>query len=85
MPKQKLYLAHFQFHCGEGEIPFHHTLFAASLEEAKRHIGKYLREFAAQPERVGYLCYEYWDGYYAVNYDGVEEVTPEDVVRRLRI
>jgi len=55
------------------------------LRQAGRRIGEYLREFAAQPERVGYLCYLYWGGYYAVSYDGVEEVTPEDVVRHLRI
>lgn len=85
MQKGKLYLAHFEFYSGEAEIPFHHTLWAASMEEARRRVEEYLREFAAEPERVGYLSYLYWDGYYGVKYKGLEETTPERVVRYLRI
>lgn len=83
MPKKKLFLAHFTFRSGEAEIPFHHTVSARNLEDAERRIEDYLDDFAAFPKRIGYLRYEYWHGYYAVDYEGVDPTTPDSVVRHL--
>jgi hypothetical protein len=85
MSKQELFLAHFTFRSGEAEIPFHHTLFARDLEDAEERIDVYLGDFAAFPKRVGHLQYEYWHGYYAVDYEGVEPATPGSIVRHLMI
>jgi hypothetical protein len=85
MSKEKLFLAHFTFRSGEAEIPFHHTLFARDFESAEERIDSYLSDFAAFPQRVGHLHYEYWHGYYAVDYEGVEPATPESIVRHLMI
>ena len=85
MPKKKLFLVHFTFRSGEAEIPFHHTLFARNLRGAERRIEEYLSDFADFPKRLGHLCYEYWHGYYAVDYEGVEPTTPDFVVRHLMI
>ncbi|MGH9863519.1 MAG: hypothetical protein ACRD35_08860 [Candidatus Acidiferrales bacterium] len=85
MPRQKLYLAHFTFRSGEAEIPFHHTILASSLTQAEKKIENYLSDFAGFPNRIGYLSYEYWHGYYAVDYEGVEQRTADSVIQHLMI
>lgn len=85
MPTEGLFLAHFTFRSGEAEVPFHHTLFADTTEEAMLTVRTYLREFARDPRPTGPYSYEYEKGAYAVLFEGLGSETSISVVKHLQI
>lgn len=85
MSETKVFLADFTFRSGEAEMPFHHTLLAKNIADAESKIDRYFRDFGPDVKPIGYLCFEYQQGYYAVLYEGLEQSTPERVVQHLMI
>ena len=83
MPQETLFLAHFTFISGEAELPFHHTLLARSAKRAMVAIRRYLRGFASGAQPLNNFTYEYYGGYYAVSFDGLERTASEAVISHL--
>ena len=87
--RSRLYLATFEFNVGTYGVPVHHTLWARDPESAERKISRYLNTFYGPKhesnwERSGDTWY-YHNGQVTVDLHSVEQVTAEEVIRRISI
>lgn len=88
-PRSRTFLVAYEFDSGGYGVPFYHTIRARDMKSAVRKAERYLDGFYGPKresdwERQG-NTWSYHLGAVTVKLGGVEELTPEQVVRRLLI
>lgn len=87
--RSKLFLATFEFNVGTYGVPVHHTISARDIESAEKKISRYLNTFYGPKHQSNWErhgdTWSYHLGDVIVDLHSVEEVTAEEVIRRIRI
>ncbi|MBE0425367.1 MAG: hypothetical protein IBX72_01810 [Nitrospirae bacterium] len=74
---EKLYLATFEFVCGEYEQMFQKAFYAKNPKDLEKQIHLYLKNYygAGNTSEIDGTRYYYWNGEVGVKLDGWEEIT----------
>ncbi|MDR4499677.1 MAG: hypothetical protein MRK02_17425 [Candidatus Scalindua sp.] len=83
---ERLYLATFEFVCGEYEQSFEKAFYARDEEDIENKIKEYLKNYYGEgnTSEVNENVYYYWNGEVAVKQNGWQEITDfEQLVNRL--